>query len=176
MPDDEKFIAWFELKPEYGIDHAGNPEPMVESALSLAISTMTSDGLIEVGSSQVCVIKPAEALSDDLLVRVIPGTRIIETTSMLAAQALYSLPTYQQLVDEPTRAHIKSARDATAAHENAMAQRAAQVAKSEEHPADMNDPNPVPVPAAGASTASIPSVPAEPAPEPVKTAKTKTEA
>lgn len=159
MPDDtpdEKFIAWFELKPEYGIDHEDNPEPIVESALSLAIPVMLPSGRIVTGS-QVCKIAPADELTDTLLVRVIPGTRIVETSSMLAAQALYSLPTYQQLIDEPTREHIKSARDATAAHHDAMARRAAMVAKGEEHPADVNDPNPVPVPAAGNTTASIPA-------------------
>jgi hypothetical protein len=146
---DDTFIAWFELRPEHGVDHAGNLEPIGELALTLALPRMTPEGILATGQ-QVCVIRPADRLTDELLVRVIPGTRIVETSSMLAAQSLYALALFEQLVDEPTVKQIKAARDETAAHGDAMDKRAEAVRIGEEHPPDVNDPNPAPQPLTGA--------------------------
>jgi hypothetical protein len=146
---DDTFIAWFELRSAYGVDHADNREPICEVALTLNLPVQTPDGIVLTGS-QVCTIRPADKLTDDMPVRIIPGTRIVETSSMLAAQALYSRAEYRQLVDEPTAAAIKEAKSETAAHVDAMRKRAEAVARGSEHPADLNDPNPAPQPLTGA--------------------------
>ena len=146
---DDTFIAWFELRPAHGVDHAGNLEPIGELALTLALPRMTPEGILATGQ-QVCVIRPADKLTDELLVRVIPGTRIVETSSMLAAQSLYALALFDQLVDEPTVKQIKAAQDETAAHSDAMDKRAEAVRIGEEHPPDVNDPNPAPQQLTGA--------------------------
>lgn len=145
----EPFLAWFELRSDHGRDYAENLEPIREVALTLNLPRMTAGGVMPTGT-QVCTIKPADALTDELLVRIIPGTRIIETSSMLTAQALYSRSEYVQLVDEPTQAYVKAANDETRAHMDAVAKRAAAVATGGEHPADINDPNPAPPPLTGA--------------------------
>lgn len=147
------FVAWFELPDGIGIDHAGNAEPIREVAITLNLP-QTSPAGIQMSGSQVCSIKPADKLTDDLLVRIIPDTRMIETSSMLAASALLALG-YTQLDDKPSAAKIKAAKSETAAHLQAVEQRAKAVLTGDEHPADVNDPNPAPVPAAGHAMASF---------------------
>jgi hypothetical protein len=154
MPED--FRAWFELRSEHGVDYAENREPIREVALTLSLPQMTPGGVIASGQ-QVCVIRPADELTDEMPARVIPGTRIIETSSLLTAQALYSRAEYEQLVDEPTQAQVNAAKAETAAHVDATRKRADAVARGSEHPADMNDPNPAPPPLTGA--VSIPGTP-----------------
>ncbi len=148
MPADQPFRAWFELRPVHGVDYADNLEPIGEVALTLNMPQMVAGGVLPT-ATQVCTIRPAEALSDDVLVRIIPGTRIIETSSMLCAQALYSRAEYQQLDDEPTQKQIAAAKDETAAHIDATEKRAEAVRLGIEHPADVNDPNPAPPVLAG---------------------------
>lgn len=147
------FVAWFELPSNIGIDFAGNAEPIREVAITLNLPQQTPGG-IQTTASQVCAIRPADALSDDLLVRIVPDTRYIETSSMLVAQALYALG-YTQLDDKPSAAKVKAAKSETAAHMQACEQRAKAVLAGDEHPADLNDPNPVPVPPAAHAMASF---------------------
>ncbi len=147
------FVAWLTPPDSTGVDYAGNSEPLREVALTLNLPVMSPAGVLMSGS-QVCSIKPAPRLTDDLLVRIVPGTRYIETTSELTAMALVASG-YVLLDDKPTAAQIKAAESETKAHIEAGEKRAAAVLAGDEHPADLNDPNPVPVPAAGHAMASF---------------------
>lgn len=137
MPD---FLAWFELRSDHGRDYADNLEPIAELAITLNLPRRVGGDILPTGT-QVCTIKPAEQLDDELLVRVIPGTRIVETSSMLAAQSLAALAIFEQ-IEKPTTKVIAAARSETAAHHDAIAKYEDLVSAGDVPAPDASDPTP----------------------------------
>ena len=146
MPDNTE-SRFFELADHHGRDYAGNPEPIQEVGVSIATPTMTKSGtLTEV--SHALVIVQAAALTEKLVARVIPNTRIIETSSHQVASALLSCGQYQE-IDPPTKAHIAKHEKATAAHIDAMTKRDEQIDAGDQPAPDATD-----MPAATADSTS----------------------
>jgi hypothetical protein len=136
MPDNTE-SRFFELAADHGRDHADNPEPIQEVGVSIAVPTMTKGGeLTEV--SHGLIIGRADKLSKQLFARVIPDTRIVETSSHEVAAALLSCGQYVE-IDPPTKAVIADHEKATRAHVDAMAKRDKQVEAGNEPAPDATD-------------------------------------
>lgn len=138
---------FLELRDEHGRDHQGNLEPLAEIGLSIPRpSTVNGDVTIigDAGATRVA-IAPAPSLDkvkdDDhgkLPARVIPDTRIVETTNDLIADTLLAGGLFVE-IDEPKKAKIDKAVSETKAHIAAMADRDKQVQSGNEPAPDATD-------------------------------------
>ncbi|HET6502104.1 MAG TPA: hypothetical protein VFG87_15215 [Amycolatopsis sp.] len=137
MPDDE-FIAYFELRSEHGVDHANNLQPIVDFGLSMPAARQTSDGLILPTATERVSIQPAPNLTDELVARVIPNTRIVETIDPRVADAIRAVGLFDE-IDKPSKTAIAAAEKETRAHVDAMAARDRQVDAGGEPPPDATD-------------------------------------
>jgi hypothetical protein len=148
MPADP--VAWFALKADHGIDYAGNLEPIQEVGVSVAVPQIVAGSVIDSGSERL-IIRAHPELTDNMPIRVIPGTRIVETSNEALASVILAAGTFDQ-IEKPTQKAISEAKSETAAHVDAMDKRAEAVRLGSEHPADVNDPNPAaPILAGGVS-------------------------
>jgi hypothetical protein len=135
MPDTDS--RFFELADQHGRDYDDNPEPIQEIGLSIAVPTMTKSGeLTEI--SQRLTIGQAPRVTDQLFARVIPNTRIVETTSNQVASALLACGQYTE-IEPPTKKLIADQEKATRAHIDAMAKRDEQVDAGNEPAPDATD-------------------------------------
>lgn len=125
MPEDQ-YVAHFALLADHGIDYADNLEPLTEIGVSVPVPALNVDsGELEV-RSQGMTIRPEKALSDEVVARIIPDTRFVETTSAVIASALLACGQYEQ-IDPPTKKDIGDAEKETRAHVEAMELRDKQV-------------------------------------------------
>jgi hypothetical protein len=135
MPETES--RFFELADHHGRDHDNNPEPLAQVGVAIAVPTMTKAGIIT-DRSHGLRIEPAAALTKTTFARIIPDTRIVETTSHQVASALLACGQYAE-IDPPTKADIAAHEKRTAAHKDALAKRDAQVAAGNEPAPDATD-------------------------------------
>lgn len=139
MPEDPNApLAWLEWPSHYGVDHAGNLEPLCEFAVHIAVPQLSPTGVVLPTGSDTTLIPVAEELGDETPIRIIPDTRIVETRDLRLASALVALGFVQ--IGQPTAKYLKDARDETAAHVDAMAKRDRQVAIGNEPAPDATDP------------------------------------
>lgn len=134
-------VAWFELASTYGIDHAGNLEPLCPFVLNIAVPQMGPGGMVLPSAADKTPVALAAKLDDSTPIRVIPDTRIIETSDLRLAAAVLALGVFDQ-IDKPSKAHIDKARKETAAHHDAMSNRGKQIAAADIEPPGINDPKP----------------------------------
>lgn len=117
------------------VDNGGNLEPLNNIGLTVPMPTETALGTM---MEQVTVrISPADTLTDELHVRIIPRTRMVETRLPLLAEILESAGFVR--IDEPDSTKIKSAEDETTKHEQYIEEFAAEVAKGEAPAPDVDD-------------------------------------
>lgn len=135
---------YFVLRDDVGVDHADNLEPLAEIGLIVGVPTAVPgpENVEIVEVPQAHSIKPADKLNDERRVRIIPGTRYVETNDALIAEGLLGHPAGKGLfveVDEPKKADIDKARKETDAHIEAMKNRDAQVQLGNEPAPDATD-------------------------------------
>lgn len=132
MPD----TRFFELATEHGVDPEANLQPIAEIGLSVPVPLRLKDGSTVVDSQRI-VIRPADAIKDNFA-RIIPNTRIVETTSHIVMSALIGHKLGDE-VESPTKTTIAKAVKETEAHRSAGAEAARQVALGNEPPPDATD-------------------------------------
>lgn len=130
-------LAWFELKPEHGIDHEGNLEPIAEFGLSVAVPQLVNGDVLDTASAST-VIRPQARLTDEIAVRIIPDTRIVETSNLNLASAILATGLFEQ-IERPNKTHIADAEKETRAHLNTMKQRDRAVEAGDEPAPDATD-------------------------------------
>lgn len=134
----EEFVAYYQLKPDIGVDGSGNLEPIADIGVSIAAPQMSGGDMLPT-AVQIVNIKPTDSLSADVFARVIPGTRMIETTDVRVATAIHALGLFDR-VDPPTKKAIDEAKRETRAHVDAVEKAAVQVAAGNEPAPDATDP------------------------------------
>ncbi len=128
-------VAWFELRAERGVDHAENLQPIVEIGLSIALPQIVGGGDVLPTASARTVVRQAPALTDDVQVRIIPNTRIVETSTLEIASTVLATGLFDQ-IDKPTKKAIASAESETKACVQAHEKRYEAVESGDaEHPA-----------------------------------------
>lgn len=83
--------------------------PLAQQAASIAIPTMFGNDIVNV--PQQITISPAPKLEDDMLGRVIPGSRVIECAHPFLSNILQELP-YTQIEKPAKKALEAQAKDA----------------------------------------------------------------
>lgn len=145
----ESSSRFFELADIYGRDEHGNLEPLADASFAIAMPFAAGNGAISV-RTDVTRVGAADALTDDLPGRFIPGTRIIETSNPLLAAGILGTGVYRE-IDAPSKAAIARAVGETKAHVEARKQRDRQVALGNEPAPDSTDAQtPAPPPLTGA--------------------------
>lgn len=91
---------YFELNDDVGIDHEGNPEPLVEVGLTVARPAMVDGAVVDAVES--VQLKP------------IPGTRILKVEDVVVANAMASHPLYHE-TEAPSKKDLDAARKTTEA-------------------------------------------------------------
>lgn len=135
MPDAD--LIYYQLRPEYGIDHAGNLEPIVDFGLSIPAPQFAAGEVLPTAASRVR-IQEADELTDDVHARVIPRTRIIETRDLRIATAVHALGLFER-IEPPTKKAISEAQAETRAHDQAMKAAAKQVELGNDPAPDATD-------------------------------------
>ena len=138
MPETQS--RFFELADHHGRDHTDSPAPIAEIGLSIPIPVMSPAGVQFSGSGTV-VIKPADKLTDTILARIVPDTRLVETNSNLVMAALIGHG-YGHEVGSPSKAHIAKHHAMTKAHHEALKARDSQVEAGNEPAPDAADHQP----------------------------------
>lgn len=95
---------------------AGTPDPLVRFGVTVAVPTLVDGELVAVATA--IDIERAPALSDTVRSRVIPDTRIVETSDALVANVIAQHPAFHE-IESPTKkveaAAAKATEDARAA-------------------------------------------------------------
>ena len=91
---------YFELLDHVGVTADGNPEPLVQEAIALAVPVMAAGEVID--EFRTVYIDPADRLKQGAPGRILPGTRIIETANPTVAAYLLAHGKYQE-VDKPSK-------------------------------------------------------------------------
>ena len=101
----------------------------------------------------------ADSLSDAIHTRIVPHSRIIETSSHAVANALAAYPSLFEMIDPPTKGELKAAADETKDAREAQAIRDAAVKAGSIEAPDSTDPGGGTQPEASGAVA-VPRVPA----------------
>jgi hypothetical protein len=89
---------YFELNDDIGLNAEGNPEPLHEIGVTVAIPTMNGDDVVSV--PQRTTVKP------------IPGTRIFKTDDQVIAAAIFDSGLVHE-TNAPSQSQLKQERDVT---------------------------------------------------------------
>jgi hypothetical protein len=100
---------WFQLRDHIGVTADGNPEPLVEQSLTMAVPAMRGRELVE--DSFGIVIQPSGALKETEHARIVPFTRIIEVADPRVADVLMQTGHYDE-IDPPTKRDQQAAKKA----------------------------------------------------------------
>lgn len=95
MPD----TAYFTLADDVGLDPDGNPEPLVEIGVTIAVPNMVAGEIVD--RAERVTLKP------------IAGTRIVKIDDQLIASALRNVPSLVE-TDPPKQRDLAVSRDAVA--------------------------------------------------------------
>jgi hypothetical protein len=102
---------YFALKLEHGLSPDGNPQPLVEIGVAVAVPIMvqTKNGPELAQDAQRYVIREGETLKEGELARFIPGTRIVHVADPRIETAIRDTNLFVE-TDKPTRAAIDKER------------------------------------------------------------------
>lgn len=97
MPESTRY---FELRDHVGVTADGNPEPIAEIGVALAVPIMRGGEVV--GEQQRHVIAQAPSLKEGMLARVLPGTRLIEASDPRVCDVLLQSELVKE-VDPPSK-------------------------------------------------------------------------
>ena len=103
---------YFELNDDVGLDHEGNPQPLVETGLTIARPTMVGGEVVDAVES--------------VPLTPIPGTRILKIEDPVVANAMSTHPLYHE-TEAPSKKDLDAARKTT------------EAARATDPPADENE-------------------------------------
>jgi len=91
---------YFELLDHVGVTADGNPEPLVQEAMVLAVPIARGSEVVD--DYRHIYIDPAEKLGRNDLARIMPGTRMIECADPRVAAMLAANGKYRE-IDPPSK-------------------------------------------------------------------------